>query len=251
MRAKLTFGATGAKNTGAKKTGALSLTLAIAAIVLGTIAAGALAAQAGSGSARGTSATAGVRTRHRSGQLRLSIAPSSLVVDRDLLVGPVGRVVVVHGLLRPVHRGVTVKLMTRARHHWRTLATGRTRRNGRFGIRYRVRGEGATWVRVRFAGNRDRRAVSVAAGRIVSLAPTVASWYYDAGNTACGFHATYGVANKTLPCGTKVTLSYGSRTVVATVDDRGPYVYGRSFDLNQNTARYLGMWGVGTVFASV
>jgi rare lipoprotein A len=251
MRAKLTLGATGAKKTGARTTGALSLTLVIAAIVLGTVAAGALAAQSGAASAPGTSTTAGIRTAHRSGQLRFSITRSRLVVERDLFAGPVGRVVVVHGLLKPVRRGATVKLMTRSGHHWRTLATGRTRRNGRFGIRYRVRGEGASWIRVRFSGNRRLRAVSASAGRIVSLAPTVASWYDDAGNTACGFHATYGVANKTLPCGTKVTLSYGGHTVVATVDDRGPYVYGRSFDLNQNTARYLGMWGVGTIFASV
>ena len=104
---------------------------------------------------------------------------------------------------------------------------------------------------MRFAGSHRARPHPRSAGQIVALAPIVASWYYDAGNTACGFHATYGVANKTLPCGTKVTLSYGGRTVVATVDDRGPYVYGRTFDLNQNTARYLGMWGVGTVFASV
>ena len=35
----------------------------------------------------------------------------------------------------------------------------------------------------------------------------MASWYYDdAGATACGFHAHYGVANRTLPCGTKVRL---------------------------------------------
>ncbi len=122
---------------------------------------------------------------------------------------------------------------------------------GSFRIRYRVRGLGAASVRVAFDGGRRARSVTAAAGQIVALAPTVASWYYDAGNTACGFHATFGVANKTLPCGTKVTLSYGGRTVVATVDDRGPYVYGRTFDLNQNTARYLGMWGVGQVFASV
>jgi rare lipoprotein A (peptidoglycan hydrolase) len=81
--------------------------------------------------------------------------------------------------------------------------------------------------------------------------PEVASWYYDAGNTACGFHATYGVANRSLPCGTKVTISYGGRSVLATVDDRGPYVYGRSFDLNQNTARALGVYGVAQVLTSV
>ena len=56
--------------------------------------------------------------------------------------------------------------------------------------------------------------------KIVVLAPTVASWYYDAGNTACGFHATYGVANKTLACGTKVTLSYGGHLVMAESAER-------------------------------
>jgi rare lipoprotein A len=84
----------------------------------------------------------------------------------------------------------------------------------------------------------------------VEMIPAVASWYYDQGDTACGFHAEYGVANKTLPCGTKVTIRYGDRSVVATVDDRGPFVYGRTFDLDQNTASALGMWGVATVYCS-
>ena len=241
--------------TRATRTGTLSLTMATAVVALGTASAGALAAQSGSTSARtGTTTTTNsttatvARVAHRP---RLPLAPSRLVVDHDLLASPAGSTVVVHGRLKPGRRGAEVKLMSRHGHRWHTLAVGHTRRNGRFGIRYRVRGNGATSLRVRFAGSRRARAVSAAAGRIVALAPTVASWYEDAGNTACGFHATYGVANKTLPCGTKVTLSYGGRSVVATVDDRGPYVYGRSFDLNQNTARYLGMWGVATVFASV
>ena len=38
-----------------------------------------------------------------------------------------------------------------------------------------------------------------------------------------------------------MTFSYGGRTVVATVDDRGPYVGGRTWDLNQNTAAALGL----------
>jgi rare lipoprotein A (peptidoglycan hydrolase) len=80
--------------------------------------------------------------------------------------------------------------------------------------------------------------------------PRVASWYNDGGSTACGFHARFGVANRTLPCGTKVTIAYHGRSVVATVDDRGPYVGGRDYDLNQNTAGALGMYGVATVLAS-
>jgi hypothetical protein len=164
---------------------------------------------------------------------------------------PAGSTLVVHGLLRPKRRGAKVRLVALSGRRWHTLAVGRTHRNGHFRIRYRVHGLGATPIRVAYSGSQRAHAASADAGRIVALSPTVASWYYDAGNTACGFHATYGIANKTLPCGSKVTLAYGGRTVVATVDDRGPYVYGRSFDLDQNTARYLGMWGVGTVFASV
>ena len=87
--------------------------------------------------------------------------------------------------------------------------------------------------------------------RVVVMTPVVASWYYDEGDTACGFHAEYGVANKTLPCGTKVMLRYGRRSVTATVDDRGPFVYGRSYDLDQRTATALGMWGVATVYSRV
>jgi rare lipoprotein A (peptidoglycan hydrolase) len=60
-----------------------------------------------------------------------------------------------------------------------------------------------------------------------------------------------GVANKTLPCGTHVTFSYNGRTVTAVVDDRGPFVDGRDWDLNQNTAAALGFGGVDTVWSSV
>jgi rare lipoprotein A len=235
---------------GATKTGALSLTMASAAVVLGCAAAGALAATS---SAQPASASPSVKSS--ASPLRpaahVAVAHTRLVIHSGQFATPAGSTVVVHGLLKPGERGAEVKLETRAHRHWHTLAVGHTLRSGRFGIRYRVQGLGETAISVRFAGSRRARAASAAAGKIVALAPIIASWYDDEGNTACGFHATYGVANKTLPCGTKVTLAYGRRTVVATVDDRGPYVYGRTFDLNQNTARYLGMWGVGRVFASV
>jgi rare lipoprotein A (peptidoglycan hydrolase) len=80
---------------------------------------------------------------------------------------------------------------------------------------------------------------------------SVASWYYDGGNTACGFHAYFGVANRYLPCGTKVAFRYGADSVTATVDDRGPFVGGRDWDLNQNTAAALGFGGVQTVWSTM
>jgi len=74
-----------------------------------------------------------------------------------------------------------------------------------------------------------------------------ASWYWDRGQTACGFHAVYGVANRYLACGTRVLFRYRGRQVTATVQDRGPFVYSRLFDLNQNVAGALRFSGVDTI----
>jgi rare lipoprotein A (peptidoglycan hydrolase) len=78
----------------------------------------------------------------------------------------------------------------------------------------------------------------------------VASWYYDDGaSTACGFRASYGVANRTLPCGTHVTFKRGGHRITAVVDDRGPYVAGRTWDLDERSAHALGVSGVASVWA--
>ena len=79
------------------------------------------------------------------------------------------------------------------------------------------------------------------------------SWYGGGGSLACGgllTSSTMGVANKTLPCGTRVTLRYHGRTVRVRVIDRGPYVEGREYDLTEATARALGFAGVGEMWAS-
>ncbi len=62
--------------------------------------------------------------------------------------------------------------------------------------------------------------------------PAVASWYYDAGATGCGFHAPYGIATLVAPCGSHVQICNGSSCIVATRDDSGPYAGGRTFDLD-------------------
>jgi peptidoglycan lytic transglycosylase len=58
------------------------------------------------------------------------------------------------------------------------------------------------------------------------------------------------VANKSLPCGTKLTIRYRGRTVKAVVRDRGPYVGGREFDLAGAVARRLGFDGVGQIWVT-
>jgi hypothetical protein len=80
----------------------------------------------------------------------------------------------------------------------------------------------------------------------------VVSWYSDAGTTASGWHAADGFATcgtgggPCLPFGARVEFCY-ARCVVATADDHGPYVPGRSFDLAQATAGAIGFDGVADV----
>ncbi len=164
-----------------------------------------------------------------------------------------GGEIAVHGRVLPVVGSRSVQLQGHAGKHWQTLARTRTARSGRFTLGYRAQSGTNRKLRVLFAGDTANARASASAGTITVYQPAIASWYYDAGlATGCGFNARYGVANKTLPCGTKVQFKYGGRTVMATVDDRGPYVYGRTWDLGQSTRAALGFdGGVGTVWASV
>jgi rare lipoprotein A (peptidoglycan hydrolase) len=161
-----------------------------------------------------------------------------------------GRWTPVRGKLLPALAGRTVRLEGRTSHgRWHLLSSVRTGRHGGFGLQAKGAGAGQQ-LRVRFRGDSLNTHSRKAAGETIVFHESIASWYNDGGNTACGFHAFYGVANTSLPCGTKVTFRNGGREVTATVDDRGPYVGGRTWDLNQNTAGALGFGGVGPVLSS-
>jgi rare lipoprotein A len=58
-------------------------------------------------------------------------------------------------------------------------------------------------------------------------------------------------AHRSLPFGTKLRVSTGGRSVVVTVNDRGPFVRGRVLDLSKGAARALGMDGLARVTAEV
>lgn len=165
-----------------------------------------------------------------------------------------GQAAYVRGRLLPGVAGRKVRLEGISHGRWHVVGSARTGGRGHFQIRYRpgygTGGATGQPLRVVFRGDRLNTHAGRAAGRVTVFVQSVASWYDDAGNTACGFHAGLGVANKSLPCGTKVTFRYGGRTVTAVVDDRGPYVGGRTWDLNQSTASALGFGGVGTVWST-
>jgi rare lipoprotein A len=52
-------------------------------------------------------------------------------------------------------------------------------------------------------------------------------------------------AHRTLPFGTKLRVTHGGRSVVVTVNDRGPFVRGRVLDLSTAAAREVGLAGAG------
>lgn len=87
--------------------------------------------------------------------------------------------------------------------------------------------------------------------------PMLASWYGPGfhGRTAASGQRfdqnAMTAAHKSLPFGTKLRVSYGSKTVVVRINDRGPYHGRRQLDLSSAAAAKIGLKpaGVGTVIA--
>src|SRR5664280_1339958 len=52
-------------------------------------------------------------------------------------------------------------------------------------------------------------------------------------------------AHRNLPFGTKLKVTHGDRSVVVTINDRGPFVHGRVLDLSTAAARAVGLTGAG------
>jgi hypothetical protein len=164
-----------------------------------------------------------------------------------------GHRVTVTGALAPIAASRSVSLQVRRRHGWVTLAHGATGPRGRYRMSFVPRRPASMLLRVRFRGD----ALNDASGARLQVnvyRPAGASWYDLLGSAlACGgtlTAGTVGVANKTLPCGTMVTLHYGHRTVRVPVIDRGPYVAGRDYDLTPATKEALGFGSTGTIWAT-
>jgi hypothetical protein len=88
---------------------------------------------------------------------------------------------------------------------------------------------------------------SSGAAQITVYRPSVATYFgpgFYGQKTACGQTMTtslVGVANRTLPCGTLVEVSYGGRRLTVPVIDRGPYANGADWDLTSGAADALGI----------
>jgi hypothetical protein len=148
------------------------------------------------------------------------------------------------------HRAIAVQELEGA--HWVGVAHASTDPHGYFLGRFWPRRLGRHALRLHVLGVSPRHTTLL--GRVATVyRAVIASWYGPGGVTACGVTigpTTLGVANKTLPCGTMVTLRYGGRTVRVPVIDRGPYVAGREYDLTYATKLALRAGDVSQIWAS-
>jgi rare lipoprotein A len=164
-----------------------------------------------------------------------------------------GHAAVTTGSLRPKMSGASVSLQLLFGRRWVTVAHAHTGARGRFRLRYRPRRTGSWPAQLRYGDGAGGRGARRRLGVLSSFRPAEVSWYGGGGGLACGGQltsATLGVANRTLPCGTWLTLRYDGRSVRVEVIDRGPYVEGREFDLTEATKRTLGFEGVGVVWST-
>jgi len=157
-----------------------------------------------------------------------------------------GEAVKVRGEVTPAQaRPVTVTV------NGREVGTTRSDGDGRFRLRWTPNDSGIYRVKAELADGTASKVDTVNVYR-----PAQASYYgpglYGNG-TACGGRltpSTLGVAHKTLPCGTKLTLRHRGRSVTVRVIDRGPFAGNREYDLTAATKAKLGFGSTGTVLTT-
>jgi rare lipoprotein A len=142
---------------------------------------------------------------------------------------------------------------------WVVASTATVASGGTFSVNWRANKAGRLAFRAVILRSTATASATAASGslHITVYRLSQASWYgpgFFGHRTACGTvlrKTTLGVANRTLKCGTKVTILYHGRSLTVPVIDRGPYTKGVYWDLTQATAQALGMTEtvrVGTLF---
>lgn len=122
------------------------------------------------------------------------------------------------------------------RHRAAAIRQGHERTDGTHvaSLPHRHGSSGSRHGRFVAAQNRTVHAARVGEGGSVGLA----SYYGASGLTA---------AHRTLPFGTRVSVTNlaNGHSVIVRINDRGPFIRGRSIDLSSGAARAIGMTGAG------
>lgn len=162
----------------------------------------------------------------------------------------IGKRVKLSGRLLPKKANRVVRFKQKYQGSWHTIKKVPVV-DGRFSGSFEARHKGHRKVRVVFGGDsvstRQRSTKPLTIYR-----PDRATWYgpgFYGNQTACGKTlrtGTLGVAHRTLPCGSRVSILYQGRTITVTVIDRGPYSHA-NWDLTEETAERIGFTGTGTI----
>jgi rare lipoprotein A len=170
----------------------------------------------------------------------LAVTPSAVLQHQ---------VAVISGSVPVADAGRPVWLQVRqGRHSWVPVLSAAAAGDGSFAISWRADRTGQLTLRVVASGLASTSSVTATPQVTLSVyAQVLASWYGPGlyGNhTACGEKLTryiVGVADRTLPCGTAVTLRYNGQTLTLPVIDRGPYANSATLDLTDAAAQELGI----------
>ena len=189
----------------------------------------------------------------KAGPVPIEVKPRiELNVEENTLEGDK---VAITGKLKPAvgNREVVIE-RTDKKKGWDKV--GKTEAGGKgFETGWKPKDTGEYRLRARFGGddlNRGARQKDKANVYRESVASHYGNGFYGS-KTACGQtlgKKTLGVANKQIPCGTKVIFYHRGRSVKVPVIDRGPFVSGREWDLTTATADKLKVNGVQKVWST-
>lgn len=178
-------------------------------------------------------------------------AGASLTADPGALAGQVSRF---RGVLPDVPAGGTIQVQRLdPAKGWVAAATTVAGTGGTFVARWRPRVVGRYTVRAVAPGGEVQAAAAAPTAPVTVYRATRATWYGPGmygHTTACGqvlSHRIMGVAHRTLPCGTPVTLYLQGRTIVVPVIDRGPFSGGAHYDLTSAAAQQIGLTATTTI----
>ncbi len=139
---------------------------------------------------------------------------------------------------------------------WAPTAHGTAAPHGGFSATWPVDHIGRFSIRAVIERSQSSHAASASPSLTITVYRPAIATYYGPGSwgstTACGetlHRNTLGVANRTLPCGTKVAIYYGGKTITVPVIDRGPYANHADWDLTEATSKALNFPGLATIGA--
>jgi rare lipoprotein A len=100
------------------------------------------------------------------------------------------------------------------------------------------------------AGNSSWRDANASVGGSGRSFSGMASFYGNESGSRTASGARFNqnamtAAHRSLPFGTKLRVTHGGRSVVVTINDRGPFIRGRVLDLSTGAARAVGLTGAG------